>query len=42
MNENKDLEKYFRNEASLPESLSKENMVKMLKDKNVKQKKKKN
>ena len=41
MNENKDLEKYFEKEAPLPDSLSKENVVKMLKDKNVKQKKKK-
>ena len=41
MNENKDIEKYFEKEASLPESLSKENVVKMLKEKEVKQKSKK-
>lgn len=41
MNENKDLEKYFEKEAPLPDSLSKENVVKMLKEKEVKQKNKK-
>lgn len=41
MNENKDIEKYFEKEAQLPESLSKENVVKMLKEKEIKQKNKK-
>lgn len=36
-----DIENLFSEETELPEALSKENVVKMLEEKNVKQKKKK-